>query len=173
MDYTYIGKVHTTHGLNGHVNASHKLKGKNIFKKLKHIFIEVRPESYIPYFIEECIIASDSEVILLLDETYNPEDARTIVGKNFYIENALYDQLQPKEVTMDFAGFTVYNQDDKKIGIITEINEMPGQLLASVDVEGIEAMIPLVEQHILSININKKEITLQIPDGLLEVYLND
>lgn len=173
MDYTYIGRLHSTHGLQGHITATHKLKGKNIFKQLKHIFVEIRPESYIPYFIEECTITAEDEVIILVDETYSPEAAKHIVGKNIYIENALYSKLQPAELTMNFEGYIVYDAHDKKVGTITEIQEMPGQLLASVDINGIEALIPLVEHHILNINTKKKEITLQIPDGLLDIYLND
>ncbi len=53
MEYVNIGRVSSTHGLDGTLLIRHNLGNKQVFQKIPHIFIEVRRESYIPYFIEE------------------------------------------------------------------------------------------------------------------------
>lgn len=173
MDYTFIGRLGTTHGLNGHLYIQHQLKGKQVFKKLAFLFIELKKDSFIPYQIEESQNIADQEAIIILDEVNNLEDAKKLVGKNVYIPNDLYQQLQPADIAMNFAGFKLYNAaNEQLVGTITAILEYPGQLLAQLLIEDKEVLIPLVESQIQQINIAKKEMALFIPEGLLDVYLN-
>lgn len=172
-EYTLIGRLNSTHGLDGNIAFTHQLKGKNAIKKLQHIFVEIRKESYIPYFIEACNIFNEQDAALLLDEVYSLEEAKKLTGKNVYIETELYNKLQPADVSMNFVGFTLFDANDQKVGIVTDIIETPNQLLAAVELpNGNEALVPIVEHFICSINVAKKELTLQIPDGLIDIYLN-
>jgi len=172
-EYTLIGRLNSTHGLEGNITLTHQLKGKNTVKKLQHIFVEVRKESYIPYFIENCTIFNEQDAAVLLDDVYSLEEAKKLAGKNVYIETELYQKLQPADVSMNFVGFTLYDGNDQKVGKITDIIEAPNQLLAAVELSnGNEALVPVVEHFISSINIAKRELTLQIPDGLIDLYLN-
>lgn len=171
-EFTNIGRLSSTHGLEGHVHFVHHLKGKNILKKFSFIFIEVKPSSYIPYKFSIISNSSDTDAIIKLDKVDDVDAAKPIAGKAVFLPTKLYDEIQPKDVTLNFTGFTLYNQFDRKVGLIESIFESPGQLLASVTLEnGNEALVPLVEQFILSINANKRELTLNIPDGLIEMYL--
>jgi 16S rRNA processing protein RimM len=170
--FTEIGKLSSTHGLDGFLNIHHKLKGKQPFKNIKFLFVELKKQSYIPFKIEQIKIFSEDDAIVKLESIENVEQAKQIAGKKIYLPTDLYEKIQPKELTMDFKGFILYNQYDQKVGIIEDIFESPGQLLASVILaNGNEALVPLVEQWILHINISKKELTLTIPEGLIEVYL--
>jgi len=40
-----------------------------------------------------------------------------------------------------------------------------------LEIEGKEVLIPLHEKTISSINHKKKQVVVELPDGLLEVYL--
>ncbi len=172
MDYSYIGKLGSTHGLHGQLHIQHQLKGKNTFKKLKHIFIELKPESYIPYFIEQCNILGEEEAVVQLDETDSLETAKLLVGKNIYIETDLFQKLQPAELTMNFSGFKLYDAQNSLIGTIETVIEMPSQLLAQLFIKDQEVLIPIIEHMILDINMQQKSLKIAIPDGLLDVYLS-
>jgi hypothetical protein len=56
-----------------------------------------------------------------------------------------------------------------EIGVIADLVELPFQLLAKVQVNNREVLIPLVEDFILDIQENKKVIYLTLPDGLLSI----
>lgn len=170
--FSKIGRISSTHGLDGRLHIVHHLKGKQVFKKIPFIFIEIRNQNYIPYKLTSIISSTETDSIITLDGIDTIEKAKLITGKSIYLPTPQYDTLQPKEVTLDFSGFTLYNQYDRKVGHIASIFESPGQLLAAITLEnGNEALVPLVEQFILSINAAKKEVTLNIPEGLIEIYL--
>ena len=66
-------------------------------------------------------------------------------------------------------GCQVYLQNNELIGEVKEVVKLPGQDLLSVDQNGIEVLIPMVKQIIISINILDKKIVVNPPEGLLDV----
>lgn len=171
MSYQQIGKIAGTHGLDGSVVLRHQLEGKGIWTKIPHIFIEVRRESYIPYFIESRKVLNHEEVLLILDEVHSMELAKSLSGKNVYLEEEIFSRLKPKAVTVDMIGFKVIDKVHGELGTIEDLFETPGQVLATVQYKGKEVMVPLIDATIVSVNAAGRAITVQLPEGLLDVYL--
>lgn len=171
MDYQYIGKLGGSHGLDGKLVLRHQLEGKNIWSKIKHVFVEVRRESYIPYFIEEQNIINHEEVLLQLDEINSLEMAKTLSGKKVYLENEVFAKLQPKAVSGNMIGFKVIDEKVGELGTIEDLFETPGQVVATIQYQSKEVIIPLIDSTIKHIDGVKRIITVSLPDGLLDVYL--
>lgn len=171
MSYQYIGKLSGAHGLDGKLVLRHKLEGKNIWKKIPHIFVEVRRESYIPYFIEAQSVVNHEEVLLQLDEIDSAESAKTLAGKKVYLEPEVYAGLMSKAVTDNMIGFKVVDEKLGELGVIEDIFETPGQVVATIQYQQKEVIIPLIDATIKNVDGIKKTITVSLPDGLLEVYL--
>lgn len=172
MEYVNIGRISSTHGLDGTLLIRHNLGSKQAFQKLAHIFIEVRRESYIPYFIEEKRGIADDEVLLRLDDVTAVEMAKTLTGKNIYIEEERYAKLKPQGVTVNMVGFTVTDKQAGVLGQVETLFETPGQVLATLQHKGKEVIIPLIDSTIVGIDAARKTITVNLPDGLLDVYLD-
>ena len=66
-------------------------------------------------------------------------------------------------------GCEVILPDQSKLGIVREIVQLPGQDLLSVNSVKGEVLIPMVKQIILSIDVDKKLIQINPPEGLLDV----
>jgi len=171
MEYSLIGKVSGTHGLDGKVFLSHNLP-KNSFRKLPHIFIEVRNESYIPYFIEEQKEIATDTVLLRLDETTTVEEAKKLTGRNVFIEKEQLIKLNPKAITPDLVGFKVTDPAHGILGTIESMFETPGQVLAAVRYKNKEVIIPLIDATIQDIDMAARMIRVTLPEGLLDVYLD-
>jgi len=171
MAYQNIGKIASAHGLDGKVVLRHNLESKNAFQKIGHIFIELRRESYIPYFLEEKKVLNHEELLLKLDEIDSVELARTLTGKAVYLEEEIFAQLKPKAISGTMIGFTILDTTLGEIGIIEDLLETPGQVLATLQYKGKEVMIPLIDATIIAIDGAKRTITVNIPDGLLDVYM--
>lgn len=171
MSYQNIGKIAGTHGLEGRVVLRHQLDSKNLWSKIPHIFIEIRRESYIPYFIEAQKVLNHEEVLLTLDEIDSVELAKTLSGKNVYLEQEVFNKLKPKAVTLDMIGFKVVDKVHGELGVVEDLFETPGQVLATVQHKGKELIIPLIEATIVGIDAARKSISVNLPEGLLEVYL--
>ncbi len=110
--------------------------------------------------------------MLRLDEVTAVEIAKTLTGKNIYIEEERYEKLKPKGVTVNMVGFTV---TDKKAGVLGQVEtlfETPGQVLATIQHKGKEIIIPLIDTTIVGIDAARKSISVNLPEGLLDVYLD-
>ena len=171
MEYSLIGKISGTHGLDGRLSLTHNLP-KNSFRKLSHIFIEMKNRSYIPYFIEEQKEVANDTVLLRLDETATVEEAKMLAGKNVYIETDQMQKLNPKGISSDLVGFVVTDSAHGVLGVIETLFETPGQVLATIHYKNKEVIIPLIDATIRSIDIATKTVRVNLPEGLLDVYLS-
>ncbi len=173
MDFIQIGKITGTHGLDGNVVLFHSIGKSSGLKSLKHVFIELKRESYIPFFVEQLRVDNDQELLLKLEEVDTMEAAKTISGKQVYLSTAQYEKLKPKDANINFVGFEVWDAIVGKLGMVENLFETPGQLLATIVYKGREVIVPLNEQTIKSIDIPTKTLKLALPEGLLDVYLED
>lgn len=169
MDFVKIGKIAGVQGLNGKLILQYDRKGKH--PQLKHVFVELKRESYIPYFIEAQKKINEEQVGVQLDEVNSVESARELLGKNIYIEKERYATLYPKGAGGDLTGFIIEDSRHGRIGEIQAVFETPGQVIASVRYRGKEVLIPLAENIITRIDMSVKTIKVNLPEGLLEVYL--
>lgn len=171
MDYIRIGKIVGTHGLDGNITIAHNLDKNPKLKKLKHFFIEIKRESYIPYFVEQIHIDNHQEIFVKLEEVDSIEDAKALNGKNVYLDAKQYEQLNPAKEQINFEGFLVFDINAGKLATIDGLFETPGQLLATLQMEGKEVIIPLNDSTIKDVDIQKRSLIVELPDGLLDIYL--
>ena len=66
-------------------------------------------------------------------------------------------------------GSQVVLPDGSNLGLVTEILQLPGQDLLSVGSQKGEVLIPMVKQIIISIDVDKRIIKINPPEGLLDV----
>jgi 16S rRNA processing protein RimM len=61
----------------------------------------------------------------------------------------------------------------KSLGVIQEIIEQPHQLLVTILYQGQEAYIPLHEESLKGVDHVKKIVSVELPDGLLDLYSSE
>jgi 16S rRNA processing protein RimM len=66
-------------------------------------------------------------------------------------------------------GSQVVLPDGSNLGLVSEVLQLPGQDLLSVASQKGEVLIPMVKQIIISIDVDKKIIKINPPEGLLDV----
>jgi 16S rRNA processing protein RimM len=66
-------------------------------------------------------------------------------------------------------GYTVV-EAGKSLGVIQEVIEQPHQLMVTILYQGQEAYIPLHEESLKAVNHKAKTISVELPDGLLDLY---
>ena len=65
--------------------------------------------------------------------------------------------------------FVLFDKEKTRIGSIREIVEYPQQLIAVVEYEGKEIMIPLAEQLIIEIDEENQKLVMELPEGILDL----
>ena len=164
-----VGKLVATHGLGGDLILTHITGKKGWLKAGDSLFVAIRKESYIPYFISKVKSANEEEAVLHFEETDSVEAARKLVGKEVYVQEDVLAQ-SGQDSPLLWIGFEAIDEKAGSLGPIEDIYQTAQQWLATVRINGKEALLPLIEQTLKGVDIRKKQVFLTIPDGLLEVY---
>lgn len=172
VNYIHIGKIVATHGIGGELIVVHSLGKKNAFKHITTIYVEETKNSYIPYFIEKCSPKSTEETLLKIEEINAKEQAHRFIKKNIWITQVDFDNTADKKYAITLLQHVVFDHN-KELGVVEEVIEQPHQLLLKIIYKGKEVFIPLHEETLIKINKNKKEIYVELPDGLLDIYLEN
>jgi len=171
-DYINIGKIVTAHGLTGEVLLKHALGKKTTFKENDTVFIEQVKGSYLPHFVQSSKVKAEDETIIKFDDVDSREKALKFLQKQVWLTQEDFRKFAAKSSPISLLGFTLFNEGEK-LGIIDEIIEQPHQVLLTIKINGKEVLIPLHEETLNNIDRKKKEVHVTLPDGLLEIYLED
>jgi len=98
------------------------------------------------------------------------EAAIKLNQKEIWVPETDFKKFAAKTAPASLLGYTIINNNES-LGEILELIEQPHQLLCRLEIKGKEVLIPLHEQTLQKINHKKKEVFVELPDGLLEVYL--
>jgi len=170
VEYFKIGKFVAAYGLKGELVLKHELGKKTSLKGLQTIFIEEKKESFLPWFIESTKIKNEKEVFVKLEGVASREAATKLTQKEVWFTDADIKKFSAKSSPINLLGYTIVNKK-QRVGEILEIIEQPHQLLCRVEIKGKEALIPLHQNFLQGINHAKKHVNVELPEGLIEIYL--
>ncbi len=169
-EYFKIGKLVAASGLKGELILKHTLGKKTSLKGLNAIFIEDKKDSFLPWFIQSARIKNEEEIYLKLEMIDAREAAIKLAQKEVWLPEADFKKFTAKSAPANLLGYTIIN-DAQPLGEILEVIEQPHQLLCRIEINKKEALIPLNESFLQKINHAKKQVIVELPDGLLEIYL--
>lgn len=170
IEYFKIGKLVAVHGLKGELLLKHTLGKKTSLKGLETIFTEEKKGSFLPWFIQTARIKSNDEIYLKLEQIDTRESAFKIAQKEIWLPEADFKKFAAKTAPSSLLGYTIINESET-LGNILEVIEQPHQLLCRLKVKEKEVLIPLHEDFLKKIDHRKKQVVVELPDGLLGVYL--
>lgn len=169
-EYFKIGKLVSVFGLKGEMILQHNLGKKTSLKGLAAIFIEERKERFLPYFLEAGRIKSEEDLYVKLEGVETREQAIKLVQKEVWLPEADFKKFSATSSPINMLGYSIID-NDKDLGPILEIIEQPHQLLCRLDINTKEVLIPLNESTIRKVDKKKRQVIVELPEGLLEIYL--
>lgn len=170
-NYFNIGKLSAVYSTEGEMILKHSLGKKTSLKDITAVFIEDRKNSFLPYFIQKARAKDAEHLYIKLEGIDTREAARTLLQKGIYLEEADFKGLASASAPLSLLGFHVTDKQYGPLGEISEIIEMPLQILAKVMFREKEMLLPLNEQTLLKIDKKQQTVHLDLPEGLLDIYL--
>ena len=165
-----IGSILKTKGLKGELHIYTDFDGIEDIN-FNTIFIEVTGK-LVPYFVSSIKYLQKNAAYLILEDIETIDQASLLVKKDIYLSNKLKPKKKKNEFTLfDLLGFTAVEVDEGELGKITSIDEYPQQIIATVNYNGCDVLFPLNEEIIQSIDVVKEIVLINLPEGLLDVYL--
>jgi 16S rRNA processing protein RimM len=166
-----IGSVLKTKGLKGELNVYIDFDGIEDIK-FNTVFLELAGK-LVPFFVSSIKYLQKNAAYLVLEDVDTIEKASPLARKDIYLPNKLKPKKKKTEFTlMDLVGFTAIDEDEGELGVITDVQEYPKQFIATVNYKNCEVLFPLNEDIIKSIDVVKEIVLVDLPEGLLDIYLD-
>ena len=167
-DCEKIGFIRKTHGIHGEVVLEFEEQYEYSVEDAERFFIELEG-LLVPFFIadEGLRFRSGKSVIVKFDWVETESYAKRLVGKEVYLyQNEVVDM--PEEQSSFLQGFTLFDEKLGEIGNIDEVDDYAGNIVLTVTFNGQELLVPYNDEILIDLNEEKKTITLQLPEGLIE-----
>lgn len=163
-----VGQLLKPHGIHGELVFEFS---SDVFDREEVPFFILEIEGiYVPFRVASYRLRSSSTALLKLKGVDTEEQARTFSGLTTYISNEYLAEMEDTEVEPHyFEGFLLIDIHHGEIGEISEVDETTDNALFVVPRGDEELLIPVSEAYIVAIDHNKREITLNLPDGLLDL----
>lgn len=171
MEYFKIGKIVGTHGVSGKLVVQHSLGKRNDFEKTEAIFIDNGNETFMPWFITSASAKTNDETFIEVEGIATKEAARVLLKKEVWLEEDDFKRLAAGTAAISLLGYSVIDQG-QNLGEILEVIEQPHQTLCKIMLEAHEAWIPVHEATLIKVDRKQRQVFVQLPDGLLDVYRN-
>lgn len=168
-EYFKIGKLVATFGVEGKLVLKHSLGKRTSLKGLETIFLEEKKDSFLPYFIENTVIKSDNEIYLKLEGADTKEAAHKLTQKEIWLAEEDFKKYAAKSSPISLLGFHIINEGED-LGEVLEVIEQPMQILCRIMLKDKEALIPINEATLQKIDKKKRQVHVELPDGLLDLY---
>ena len=169
-DCYFLGKITRRHGLQGNVFLKLDTDQPEMYNKLDSIFIEING-LLVPFFVakqswskgDTLIISYKNSTEALVDQT---------IGRDVFMPlSTLPKLIGNKFYYHEVIGFEIREEDGKTCGNIVSINDQTAQHYFILDLAGKEIIIPIIKDWILELNREEKYLKMQLPEGLMDVFL--
>ena len=114
----------------------------------------------VPFFMDSFTQRGYDKAIVHLTGIKTLADAEEVVGREVFAE--VEDSGDGDESLEDFIGWKLYD-GSRLVGEISDIEDIPGNPCVYVG----ESMIPLHEDLIVSVDPERQEIRMELPEGLV------
>lgn len=169
-DYFEIGYIGKTRGLKGEVQVSFSYAEPEKLK-IKSVFIETN-NKMVPYFVKDFKIPMPGIGYFNFEDVDHIDKAASLTKKKLFLPIKLRPKRKKGEFFFtDLIGFNANDVQKGDLGKILDVQEYPQQFIATVNYQDKEILIPLNEAFIQEIDMDKQRIQLDLPEGLLDLYL--
>jgi 16S rRNA processing protein RimM len=170
-DAFYVGYITKTKGLKGEVQLFFEFDDYEELE-LETLFLELNGKM-VPFFVDSHKLYENSTALIYFEDVDHVDKAKALVKKKVYLPLSKKPERDENEFYYtDLKGFLAIDETLGELGEILEVNEYPQQFVATVNYKEKEILFPLNEDFIIEIDDDKNILTLDLPEGLLDVYLN-
>lgn len=169
-DFTLIGELGKPHGISGQINASFST---SIFDEIdvpEFLFLEI--DGYlIPFKVEKLRLTMDDSGFIKFEDIESDIAAKQYANIPIFIDNSEISDIEELEFSADqLIGFQLFEFVNGEVGKIIDYIDNPMNPLLIVETKDeTEVMIPFAMDLVKDIDIDDKSITMDLPDGLLDL----
>ena len=170
-DCFYLGKIAKKFSFKGEVLVYLDTDEPELYENMESVFVEFN-KNLVPFFIENSSLHKNDFLRVQFEDVDSEEEADSIIGCEVYLPLSMLPKLEGNKFYFhEVIGFEI---EDKRLGIfgkIVSINDTTAQPLFEVLNGEVEMLIPMVDHFLVKIDRENKKVVMDLPEGLIEMYL--
>jgi 16S rRNA processing protein RimM len=173
-DCYYLGTITATYGFKGGLKIFLDVDNPLEYSELESLFVEI-DKRLIPFFIKQIKLQSSKQkAVVFLEDIESIDEAQKLLKCDLYLPLYTLPKKEGKNFYFhEIIGFTIVDQTKGKLDKIKHVLDNLPQPVFQMFYKGKEVLIPIHDDIIVEVDRTRKEIHVALPEGLLEVYLNE
>ncbi len=167
-----LGYISKRNGNHGDLTFVMDVDDPKRYEKLETVFIEIN-NTLVPFFIKKIQIRG-SNAVVTIDGIDTIEKAEELTKSGLFLPLSFLPPLSGKKFYFhEMPGYTVIDKRHGAIGIVDEVLDYPQQAIFQIKFGEHEILIPAKEEFIVNIDRIKKQLELDAPEGLIDIYIDN
>ena len=165
-----IGKIVGVHGLKGNIKVYSYAESVSVFKPGSQLVLKTAGGGQKPYTVNWAKPHSKT-ILLSLTEVETLELAKVLVGSEVFIEKASLPELEDGTFYwFELVGLSVFTVEGEYLGCVDSVFPTgSNDVFVVKDPErgsSYEKLIPVIGSVVISIDLEKKTVQVDLPEGL-------
>ena len=170
-DCFFVGKIVKKYSFKGELLVKLDTDDPEQFLEMESVFVE-KHKNLIPFFIESISMHKSALLRIKFEDVSSEADAESLLGSELYLPLDLLPKLSGNRFYYhEIIGFTIVDVSFGTVGVVNGVNDSTAQALFEIDRDGTEVLIPISDDIIQDVDRNNRTITIQAPEGLIDIYL--
>jgi 16S rRNA processing protein RimM len=170
-DCYYLGLIAKLHGFKGEVSLFLDVTHPADYQGLDALYLDINGQ-LTPFFIEGFKLKNKGFAAIKFEGIATEEAAQRLVKKKAYLPLEVLPELdQSSFYDHEIIGFQVFDTTRGAIGVVEDVIDMTANPLLQINLNGTEILVPIFAGLIQKVERKKKELYIQAPEGLIDLYL--
>tara|TARA_B110000003_G_scaffold259334_1_gene279215 strand:+ start:85 stop:612 length:528 start_codon:yes stop_codon:yes gene_type:complete len=168
----YLGNIVKKHSFKGEVVIKLDTDEPELYKNMESVFVDLGG-NLVPFFIKKSSLSRATMLRVHFEGVNSEEEADFIMKSSIYLPLNLLPKLGGNKFYFhEIIGFNVIDEIHGDVGVIVYINDKVSQPMLEIENGDVEIFIPIVDDFIIKIDRKNKQIHVETPEGLIDLYLN-
>lgn len=160
-----IGRLGKPHGVRGEITMQ---VDDDVFDRTDADFLVLLVDGIlVPFYMEEYRFRTDASALIKFEDVDTVERARELTNCEVFFLRSMADDTEEEYTWSYFVGFDIIDvEGNKKVGRIASVDDSTANVLFELE-DG--RLVPAVEALIVRIDDDKRQVVMQLPEGILNL----
>lgn len=167
----YLGKIVGKFSFKGEVLIKLDTDEPEAYTNMESVFVDYNG-NLVPFFIEKSSLHKSTLLRVRFEDVDSEEDADELLKCDVYLPLSLLPKLEEDQFYYhEIIGFNVEDVNYGNVGKVVSVNDTTAQPLFEIEKDGKQIFIPLNDEFLEKVDKKNRTLTVNTPQGLIELYL--
>jgi len=165
-EYLLIGKIVGAHGIKGTCKICSYAEASSIFESVEAILVK-NPQGLKQNYRIRWVKPHGKKILMTFRKIDDRSSAEMLIGSELYIEKTKLPDLDDDSYYwFDLIGLSVYTNEAEYLGRVISILPTGSNDVYIVKNNDREILVPALERVVTEINLDRKTMCVDLPEGL-------